>query len=115
MMIATFKNGLLLRLLHRYAGLFMAAFLIFAGVTGIALAFYKELDRTLNPALHFVRERAQSPLSVNALADKVQASYPSALISVMMLDRNPGESVRVQLSPRIDAATGKPALLEWTE
>jgi uncharacterized iron-regulated membrane protein len=102
-------------LLHRYAGLFIAAFLVFAGITGVALAFYKELDRTLNPALHFVRERVQEPLSVNALADKVQATYPDALISVMMLDRNPGESVRVQLSPRIDAATGKPAVLEWTE
>jgi uncharacterized iron-regulated membrane protein len=102
-------------LLHRYAGLFMAAFLIFAGITGIALAFYKELDRTLNPALYFVEERAQSPLAVNALAAKVHAAYPAALIDVLMLDRNPGESVRARLSPRVDAATGKPAVLEWTE
>lgn len=102
-------------LLHRYAGLFMVAFLVFAGITGIALAFYKELDRTLNPALYFVEERAQHPLAVNALVEKVQAAYPHALINVLMLDRNSGESVRARLSPRIDAVTGNPALLEWTE
>jgi uncharacterized iron-regulated membrane protein len=102
-------------LLHRYAGLFMAVFLIFAGITGIALAFYKELDRTLNPALHFIDERARSPLPVDVLAAKVQAVYPGALINVLMLDRNPGESVRARLSPRIDPVTGKPAMLEWTE
>lgn len=102
-------------LLHRYTGLFMAVFLIFAGITGIALAFYKELDRTLNPALYFVEEGIQRPLAVDVLAARVQAVYPDALINVLMLDRKPGESVRVRLSPRIDPGTGKRALLEWTE
>jgi uncharacterized iron-regulated membrane protein len=89
--------------------------LVWAGATGIALAFYKEIDRALNPALHFVAERAQSPLATNVLASRIEAVYPDALINVMMLDRQPGESVRVRLSrsvaaSAVDPADGNPAM-----
>ena len=36
-------------LVHRYTGLFMACFLIVAGLTGIILAFDGEINGWLNP------------------------------------------------------------------
>ena len=38
-------------LLHRWAGLAMAAFLIVVAITGSFLAFYPELERLINPQL----------------------------------------------------------------
>jgi uncharacterized iron-regulated membrane protein len=101
--------------LHRYAGLVIAFFLMIAGVTGIALAFYQELDRALNPELYEITERTEPALSADALAQSVQKTYPEAFINLMTLDRKPGQSVRVRLSPHIDPATGQPFVLRWTE
>ncbi len=102
-------------LLHRYAGLFMAVFLFVAGLTGSAIAFYTELDRALNPELYRVAGRPGAALSVDELARKVRAAYPHADIEVLTLDREPGESVRVQLSAMQDPATGRPYPLALTE
>lgn len=102
-------------LVHRYAGLLIAGFLIFAGVTGTALAFYKELDRALNPTLYQINEHAQAGLDAQTLADKVRAVYPQAFINLLTLDRDVGESVRVRLTPLTDPATGKPFALDYTE
>lgn len=102
-------------LLHRYAGLCMALFLVWAGITGVALAFYKELDRALNPELYRVVERAQAPLDADALADDVRAVYPHAFINVLALDRRAGESVRMRLTPLTDPASDKPYPLSLTE
>ena len=38
-------------LLHRYVGLTMTTFLIIVGLTGSVLAFYDELEKTINPQL----------------------------------------------------------------
>jgi uncharacterized iron-regulated membrane protein len=40
---------------HRYVGLLMTVFLVVAGLTGSLLAFYHELDETLNPSLYEVQ------------------------------------------------------------
>lgn len=38
--------------LHRYVGLFIAVFLLLAGVTGSIITYYHELDAALNPRLY---------------------------------------------------------------
>lgn len=100
-------------LVHRYAGLFIAFFLIVAGITGTALAFYNELDRWLNPELYQVVERDTPTLSPDALAGKVREAYPDASLSLMMLDREPGQSVRVRLDRGV--ATSRSDAANWTE
>lgn len=102
-------------LAHRYAGLLLAVFLIVAAVTGTAIAFYKELDHALNPDLYQIIERSQPPLSNDILVEKIRQAHPQAFINVMMLDRRPGESVRVRLSPLKDSATGEPYTIAVNE
>lgn len=70
-------------LVHRYAGLSMAFFLIIAGLTGALLAFYHELDVVLNPNLFQVERRDAPLLGPTALAHSVKAAYPQARASAL--------------------------------
>jgi len=44
---------------------FMAAFLILAGLSGTAIAFYSELDRMLNPELYQVPNAPRASLNAD--------------------------------------------------
>lgn len=101
--------------LHRYAGLFIALFLIVASITGTLIAFYNELDRALNPELYRIVERSGPPLSAEAIAQKVKAVYPDAFINLMTLNRAAGESVRVRLTPLTGTQKNQPFVLPLTE
>jgi uncharacterized iron-regulated membrane protein len=102
-------------LLHRYAGLGMAFFLIIAGLTGSMLAFYHELDAALSPHLLHVESRTTPKLGPTALARSVEAVYPQARASFVMLDMAPGHSVRVTVSGRTNAETGEPVEIGISE
>ncbi len=95
--------------LHRYAGLVMAGFLIIAGLTGALLVWYYELDAVINPQWLQVDPPAahSEPRSPFALRDQVDAAYPDAAVNWMMLAPPDAHSpVRFFLS----AKPGAPAL-----
>lgn len=100
---------------HRYAGLFIALFLIIAGITGTALAFYKELDAWLNPQLFTIVERPQPALGPDVLAAKISAAYPDSYVTLMALDRRPGQSVRTRIADNPGANIEKSGAAAWTE
>lgn len=102
-------------LLHRYVGLSMAFFLIIAGLTGSLLAFYHELDTALNPDLFRVEIRDAPRLGPAALTRSVEAVYPQAFARFVSLETHPGHSVRVSVTGRTDAATGRPVELDINE
>lgn len=81
-------------LVHRYAGLAIAGFLLIAGLTGSLLAFYDEIDVALNPELHRIEERAgQTPLDPLVLRERVERSLPGgAHLDYHPLHREPGRS-----------------------
>ncbi|HEY8066119.1 MAG TPA: PepSY-associated TM helix domain-containing protein [Methylosinus sp.] len=91
--------------LHRWTGLLMTGFLVVVGLTGSILAFHNELDRLATPWLYATPQDAP-PLDFAALAEKAEALVPQGRV------RNIGyrfpEQVIVGMTPRKDAATGKP-------
>lgn len=98
-------------LIHRYAGLYMALFLIIAGLTGSILAFYHELDHWLNPenspesARISVQNRPLlSPLD---LRDEGQKLFPNATIHFISLEIKQDALYTLQLQPRVNPATGE--------
>lgn len=99
---------------HRYAGLGMAVFLIIAGLTGIPLAFYPELEAALNPTLFRVQPRGEV-LSPDALVARVEAAQPTLSIAGLNYGPDAGDSVRAYVEPRFDPATGKPYVLAGSE
>jgi len=87
-------------LIHRYAGLAMAAFLIMAGLTGSIIAFNHELDEWLNPELFHAPAGEGEPLSMFELAKRVEEQRPEARVSFMSLEVEPGHTAEFFLQPR---------------
>lgn len=95
--------------LHRWAGLFIAVFLFFSGVTGALIAWDRELDGWLNP--HLFRSNTvttQTALSSLELARQYEASDERVRIKYLPLAVEPGNALRFTVAPRVDPATHKP-------
>jgi uncharacterized iron-regulated membrane protein len=82
-------------LAHRYFGLFLGLFLLVAGLTGALLAFYQELDATLNPQLY----RVTPPQPGAALLEPFELER--------RVDGQPGGE-RLEREVRFDAEPGRP-------
>ncbi len=101
-------------LIHRYAGLFTAAFLFVSGVTGAVISWDHELDDLLNPGLmeSHTPGRARPPL---ALAQAIEAKYPLLRVTYLPLHAQPGRALAIGVAPKIDPATGALAKLDFNQ
>ncbi len=90
-------------LVHRYAGLLTAAFLFVSGVTGAVISWDHELDDLLNPHLMEAHTPGEAQAAL-ALAQKVEAQYPSVRVSYVPLHPEEGRSLALGVSPRWDPA-----------
>lgn len=98
---ATGARAVLVRV-HRTLGLFIAAFLILAGVTGSALVFQEELDGWLNPDLWAI-ERPGPSLSPQSIADRVAAADGRVTARWIPLSERPAQAADVWVDWRARA------------
>ncbi len=92
-----------LTLVHRYAGLAMAMFLIAAGLTGSILVWHEEIDGALNP--RWFHAQSDGPtLSIPALIAAFERQAPEAEISFIRLPVHEGRSVEASMSGWTDPA-----------
>ncbi|MGC4086753.1 MAG: PepSY-associated TM helix domain-containing protein [Polyangiaceae bacterium] len=97
----------LLVLLHRWLGLFLAVFLLIAGVTGALIAWDHELDGWLNPRFY----RAQSagkPLAPLELVKQVEGADPHVLVTYVPLVLEPDHALQLGVRGRLDPRTKAP-------
>jgi uncharacterized iron-regulated membrane protein len=98
-------------LVHRYCGLYMALFLIVAGLTGSILAFYHELDGWLNPERSPEHNRLMVQdrplLDPFELRERALKRIPQARIDLVNLPVKPNEAYSIMLQPRLNPATGE--------
>ncbi|UUX94465.1 PepSY domain-containing protein [Aquabacterium sp. J223] len=92
--------------IHRWAGLFMAAFLVFSGLTGAVISWDHELDDWINPELMHARTEGR-PLPALELVRRVEQRHPQVRASFFPLQPEPGDSFSVFVTPRVDPATGR--------
>ena len=92
-------------LLHRWAGLLIAAFLFVSGVTGAIISWDHELDDLLNPHLMEVTSQGQ-PIPALDLAKQIEARHPEVLVSFVPLLPEEGKSLAFSVTPRVDPKTG---------
>lgn len=93
-------------LLHRWAGLAIAAFLFVAGLTGSIIAWDHELDGWLNPDLAY--SSSVGPfLDPFELARRVEASDSRAFVTYLPLHVIAGETVPVLVDARVNPAAGE--------
>jgi uncharacterized iron-regulated membrane protein len=95
-----------LTLLHRWAGLVTAAFLIFSGLTGAVISWDHELDEWLNPHLNEVHGEGPARDAL-ALAREIEARHPRAEVTYLPLAAEPGHSLAFGVAPRVDAASAR--------
>jgi uncharacterized iron-regulated membrane protein len=93
-------------LVHRYLGLLTAGFLFVSGITGAVISWDHELDDLLNPQL-MQAHTPGTPLPALELARQVEARHPDIRVSYVPLHAEPGESLALGVSPRVDPATGR--------
>lgn len=106
-------NSLFLKL-HRWSGLFLASFLTVAGLTGMGLAYYDELESLLIP--HWIKvEVKRQELSPFELARIAERFEPRSTVDLVRLDRRPEKSGLFWLKPRISRSTGRPYILEFDQ
>lgn len=92
-------------LLHRWAGLLIAAFLFVSGLTGAIISWDHELDDLLNPHLMEVTSRGQYILSLE-LARQVERRHPEVAVSFVPLLPEEGKSLAFSVTPRVNPETG---------
>lgn len=95
-------------LVHRYTGLYMAAFLTVAGLTGTILAFDHEIGRWLAPEMNQAPAQNKPMLDPFTLLERAQAILPHARFNGVEMNYGPGEIVFLVAEPQTDPATGKP-------
>ncbi|VWX58658.1 Uncharacterized iron-regulated membrane protein [Burkholderiales bacterium 8X] len=97
---------------HRWAGLSVALFLIVAGLTGAVTSWDHELDEWLNADIMEAPGRGplRDPLS---LAAAVEAADPRVQVSYISLGLEEGHAASFLVRPRNDPATGKPFAIDY--
>ncbi|MCZ2498177.1 PepSY domain-containing protein [Xylophilus sp. Kf1] len=96
---------------HRWLGLFVAGFLIVAGLTGAVTSWDHELDEWLNADILTTDSRGpgRDPL---ALARAVEAADPRVRVDYLTLAYEEGHTLAFFVSPRTDPTTGRPHRLD---
>ncbi|MBK9519628.1 MAG: PepSY domain-containing protein [Anaeromyxobacter sp.] len=86
-------------LVHRWAGLLLAGFLLVVGLTGSALAFRPQLRAWLDPPLR-VADAGRPPLDPLTLRERALALVaPWGRVDGVLLHREPGEPFEATISP----------------
>lgn len=101
-------------LIHRYAGLLMAPFLVVTGLTGAVISWDHELDEWLNPRLMHASGSGTPRPSLELIRD-IERRDPRLRVSFAPLAPEPGESLQLGVEPRIDPGTGKPYVIGFNQ
>jgi uncharacterized iron-regulated membrane protein len=99
-------------LIHRWAGLTVALFLIVAGLTGAVTSWDHELDEWLNADIMATPGRGplRDPLALVAV---VEAADPRVQVSYIPLALEEGHAASFLVRPLADPATGQPFVLDY--
>lgn len=99
-------------LIHRWAGLAVALFLIVAGLTGAVTSWDHELDEWLNADIMHAPGRGplRDPMELAAV---VEAADPRVQVSYITLALEEGHAASFLVRPRADPATGQPFALDY--
>lgn len=101
-------------LIHRYAGLLMAPFLVITGLTGAVISWDHELDAWLNPRLMQASTRG-TPRPTLDLVREIEQRDPRLRVSFAPLTAEPGASLQFGIEPKIDPQSGRPYAIGFNQ
>ncbi|CFX33025.1 conserved membrane protein of unknown function [Candidatus Filomicrobium marinum] len=94
-------------IIHRWAGLFIAVFLLIAGLTGALISWDHELDEALNPHLFHAKSTGGPSIDPLALAKKIEEADPRVRATFFPLAIEEGHNFEAFVQPRVDPKTGE--------
>lgn len=102
---------------HRYVGLALAVFILIIAVTGSIIAFYDELERSVNSKLRVVEPRTPGWTLQDLLVirEQLEAQDPRSHVFSLQFPQRPDESVFSRVMGAIDPQTGNPFELDYNE
>lgn len=91
-------------LVHRWVGLFIAAFVALSGLTGAVLVWRAPLEAALNPAQFVVPSHGRQPLDPLQLGERIERARPDVQVVYLPLHIEADRSITVFVQPRTGAA-----------
>lgn len=82
--------------LHLWTGLAVGLIATLVGISGAALVFREEIERTIDPATHIVAP-GEGFVTFDRIVAAARAANPEARLESVELDRKPGRAVAVRL------------------
>jgi uncharacterized iron-regulated membrane protein len=82
--------------LHLWTGLAVGLIAAVVGMSGAALVFREEIERTIDPATHIVTP-GEGFVAFDRIVTAARAAHPEARLQSVELDRKPGHAVAVRL------------------
>lgn len=101
-LVLTGKSRQLITKLHRWSGLALLAFLFVAAFTGAFVSFRWEIDAFLNPQMFKVKPAGKA-LPQLELIERIETTFPDALVSTLTYPNAPDDALRVSLKSRMEA------------
>jgi len=102
----------ILVVLHRYAGLALAVFMVIVGLTGSLLAFTTQIERVIAPQL-FASSHSGPPLDAATLIERAQ--NVDARLDIVGVELKDEGRAQLAFVPRVDPATGRRFALDFTQ
>ena len=102
---------------HRYLGLCLAAFLVIIAGTGSIIAFYDDLERSLNTRMRVVEPQEQGWTVQSALAirERLEREDPRSHVFSLQFPQQPDESLFSRVMPAFDPETGRMADIDYDQ
>ena len=105
---------IVLRALHRWAGLFIAVFLTISGFSGAIISWDHEIDEWLNPQL-FDAKASGAARAPDELVRAVETSDARAIVVFYPLTFKEGHNALLIVGPRVDPKTGELHRLDYNQ
>lgn len=86
--------------LHRWVGLAALLFIAVAAITGVILAFDKELDRVLNDDWYYVPNPQGQRLPMDQLVLRAEAFVPNSRVTFVRMDADPARAYHFYLKSK---------------
>ncbi len=102
---------------HRYVGLCLAPLLVIIAGTGSVIAFYDDLERSLNTGMRVVEPQDGGWTIRDALRirEELEQQDPRAHVFSLQFPQQPDESLFSRVMPAVDPVTGQPADIDYDE
>ncbi|WP_191229216.1 PepSY-associated TM helix domain-containing protein [Aurantiacibacter xanthus] len=102
---------------HRYLGLCLALFLVIIAGTGSIIAFYDDLERSLNTRMRVVEPQDHGWTITDALRirEQLEREDPRAHVFSLQFPQQPDETLFSRVMPAIDPRTGQVADIDYDE